>query len=548
MLVYALAGLGYAAITAGLVWPVWGELSTRLLGDGGDNFQFVWNAWWMRRAVERGENPFFCGMQFAPYGVPLVLHTLAPVPSLIIGMLSRVVPMAAAYNLVLLGFYPLAGLCLMRLASAIVRDRFAAFVSGLVFMLSPFMTSKSVGHLNLLGTALLPVFALLLWRTLEAPAARRRWGLAALCVVIWFTNVHSAIFAANLAAWLLVMRGLGSRDWKGEARRFAAALRPVLAVCAGLAVFVGYYAVRYGIDPQPFRALAWCPEPLNFALPLHPTSVWGDACAARFGIPWEMRLVELSVYLGWLVLPMALAGLWLLRRERFGRWMMVVFAVALLLAPGHKLQWDREIVKVAGMTVYLPMGLYRYVPVLGAVGQSGRYLVLGYMAMGVGVAALAAWMRRRWGRRGGLAAGVVLAGLIGADFAWRPVMVDLPRVAIPPGEGRVMDPRLGNPVSLYAQTVHGRELVGGYVARIPERLRRAYAELDGIGWFFERRERRGEPPSAEAIRRGLRALDIRYVCVDAGDADVLEAAGLGVVWRDGYGVVMEAGAEGRSER
>lgn len=511
----AAAAIAYALIIGVCFAPALPTFSTRMIGDGGDNLQFAWNAWWTANAVTHGRNPYFCHLQFAPYGVPLVLHTLAPIPSLVIGLLTHGVGLIAAYNTVVLALFVLAGVGAFALARGLTHDSLGAFVGGAAFMLCPYMASKSLGHLNLLCAGLLPIYTFCLLRAIHDDARRWRWAILAVFVVMLFSNIHTTLFAANVTAWYFVYRGVRTRAWRDEFRRFRRALRPVAGVCAAWGAVIVYYAIRYGVAPDRFGNVAWCPEPRSFVLPLHRNSVWHDHVAPAGGLGWDLGSVELAVYVGWFVLPMAIAGLWMHRRDARVRLMAWLFVGALLLAPGQKLQWDRQIVHVAGATVYLPMGLYRYVPILGAVGQSGRYMVIAYMAMSVGVAAMLARIREPRSRPAFAAAAGLALALIATDYAFRPIATAPPACPIPPGAGRVLDPRIGNARSLYWQTIHRRPLVGGYVARVPDRIRDDYRAMPGLGWFFQKPERRGTPPAPDDVLAALRRLDVRYVTVDA---------------------------------
>ncbi len=549
-----LAGAGalalYIALTLAFFVPVLGRVTTQLIGDGGDCFQFVWNAWWTTERLLRLENPYFCDLQLVPFGAPLVYHTLSPIPSFLIGLAARCSSLPTAYNLMVVALYPFAGLCAFALARHITRDSLGAAAGGVVFMICPFMASKLTGHMNLLCAGLLPLYTLCLLRAVGPRGRRWRWALAAAFVASLFSNIHTTIFAANVTVWYWIWRSIRAGTWRIEALRFSIALRPVVVVCALWGAVVVYYTLRYDLRPKPFRALAWCPEPLSFVLPLHWNSAWYSFVAPAGVLGYRLGSLELAVYLGWLVLPMAVAGWWLARKTPALRAMTVFFVCALVLAAGHKLQWHREVVRIAGRTAYLPMGLYRYVPVLGSVGQSGRYMIIGYMAMSAGVAGLVAQVRRRRGTAAGAAAATLAMGLTCVDYAFRPVMVGLPSCPIPPGDGRVLDPRLGNARTMYLQTVHRRPLVGGYVARIPKWVRQSYEEMAGIGWLFQRPDRRGPEPSPDATRRALSGLDIRYVCVDrkGPDAEFLRRCGLRLVAEDAMDATFAYEASDQADR
>src|SRR5207253_849674 len=141
---------------------------------------------------------------------------------------------------------------------------------------------------------------------------------------------------------------------------------------------------------------------------------------------WDMSIIELATYIGWLVFPMALIGFWLLRRAEWMRLFALFFVFAIVLSMGPKLQWERRTVRILGHGFHLPMDLYQHVPILGMVGQSGRYMVIAYMAMGAGVAALIAHLRSHSGSvpRVVLPIGCLIA--ICLDFAYVPRTCALP--------------------------------------------------------------------------------------------------------------------------
>lgn len=515
----ALAALLYSLAIALFFAPAWPHLATDYLGDGGDTFQFAWNAWWMDHSLLHGRNPWFCDTQLLPPGTPLALHTLSELPMTLVALLSRPAGSVLAYNLVLLAAFPLAGVCMFLLARECAGGGVAAFVGGLAFMLCPFFASRYLGHFNLMFAGLLPLAALCLIRDLARETPRGSARIAWLFAALLLCNIHTAILAANLFAWTLVWRAIRRRDLRGEFRRFARALWPTLCVVGGYGAILAYFTIRYGLTPQRYGDPVFCPDLLSFVLPLHSSAWLRPLAAAGVAHADELGGIELSVYIGLFVLVIAVAGWSRQRRDPQARWSLMIFLVALILAAGPFLQWDRQVVHVAGVKAYLPMALYRHLPLLGIIGQSGRYMVLGYMGLSLGVALAVASARkskRRWLRAAGP---LVICVLVIADYGFRPQWSRPPEVIVPPGPGRVFDPRIGNAKALYGQTVHGRGLVGGYVARIPAPVRALYLSNPGVGWFFGKPGRRGSPPDRAALLAQLRAWDVAYITVDAGSEE-----------------------------
>ncbi|HOW19690.1 MAG TPA: hypothetical protein PLC79_11685, partial [Phycisphaerae bacterium] len=181
----------YAAITAGFWAPAGSRFVHQFIGDGGDNFVFVWNPWWVARCLAEHRSPYFCELQYAPFGTPLVFHCLALIPTLVIAGLTKLLSLPLAYNLVAAGLSPVAGLCAYALANHVTRDRAAAVAGGVVFMLCPYMASKLLGHMNLSCAAFLPLYTLWLFRAVdEGGRAHLLW----LDQSVWNPKVRDKFF------------------------------------------------------------------------------------------------------------------------------------------------------------------------------------------------------------------------------------------------------------------------------------------------------------------------------------------------------------------
>ena len=520
-----LALLGYIALAGAFLLPSGPQLCHDLLGQhGGDNLESLWNAWWLSQSLWQLENPWWTDLVFAPTGTPLVWHSLAILPSTAVALLASFLPVSLAYNAVLAAALPIAGLGAFRLCRHLTSDAAASFAGGVAFMLCPFVVSKTLGHLDLAYAGLLPFFYLALLRCVSEPSRRSGWLAAASLLLLFAASPNAAIFAANLTFFLFCWY-LRRESWASATRRFARAFAPTLLVALPYLALIFYYAIAYGDPPRTQRDLDYNPELISYLLPFTPTSLYSD---------WPQRLglagldgIEPAVYLGVGVLPLAIAGLTLRRREALVPHLALVGAIFLVFSLGPKLLWQREVVEVFGHSAYLPFGLWRWVPVLGAIGQAGRYGVIVYLVMAVGVAHAVAWGRLRYGRRWGLAAAGIAVAIVATDFAFRPTFSELPEPVqlspTAPDRHRVLDPRLGSSETMYQQTLHGRPLVGGYISRPRRTLVEAYAHDPVLGWLFG-----VEPePQPEVLIDRLRTLAVGDILLDRGDprAAALERAG-----------------------
>src|SRR5262245_42389845 len=211
----------YMGIALGFFMPVLGRLGHQIITSPTDlrpwdHFQVLWNAWWIRRSLFAGVNPYFCDMLFVPYGTPLVMHFLTPVQTSAIAMLSSVLPTALSYDIVVIAGFPVAGIGAYALCRVVTRHHVASLVGGLAFMLSPFLVSKAaVGWVNMLYCGVLPLYlACLLHCTAGSPARPRlsKALLALSVLLVLFTGDVTAVFAANLTVCTFVWQSWTSRS------------------------------------------------------------------------------------------------------------------------------------------------------------------------------------------------------------------------------------------------------------------------------------------------------------------------------------------------
>ena len=524
----------YLVVAALLILPpIADRFSTALIGIPGDPLEFVWNAWWIDRSLFSFANPYFTDQLFAPYGSPLVWHSVVPLQSSLNAGLTKLVGPVAAYQLTVLMAFPLAGAGSWALCRFITRDNLASAVGGLVFMLSPFIASKTMGHLNLLYCGFLPIFYLNLLRALEAedPRALRRsarWlGVSSLALML--SSLACAFFAANLTFFTFLWWGWKKAPFRETSRRFLRVFRPTLILIAPLlALFLGY-SLAYDMWPSSRSNYAYNPEPLSYVLPVLSTSAH-QASVAHLASP-GLDHIEAAAYLGLLVAPLCLAGFWLGRREPFVRLAAGLFFIFLIFSLGPKLLWDREVVEWGGITAYLPFGIWRHVPILGSVGQSGRYLVISYMMMGVGMASLLVWARKRFSSKAASLLAVACAALVLFDFA-----LAIPTTPLPPPvplanrPGRVADLRPGT-LGMYYQTQHSRPLIGGHLSRPPESVLAAYDKVATYAWL---RDASRPAPSRAQMLADLQSDHVGDVCVSPGSKhdQVLQQYGFKPVHRD----------------
>jgi hypothetical protein len=144
-------GVAYAGLAVLHTYPLIRHLDSSLPGLGlGDNVTFVWNSWWMREALASPARHFFnTDAIFAPLGVSLVLHTHTALPAFVAATLLSAMSPAAAQNILLIASLVLNGLSAYGLTALVTRARWPAAAAGALFVVSPTVTARLMGHYNL---------------------------------------------------------------------------------------------------------------------------------------------------------------------------------------------------------------------------------------------------------------------------------------------------------------------------------------------------------------------------------------------------------------
>ncbi len=201
----------YCSLAVVMTWPVAEYLTTRLIGHGGDTYVHYWNNWWIGQALARGTSPYHTDLLFHPNGASLVYHNFGWLN--IAGALA-LKPLAGpvgAYNIVFLLNIALCGYAMYNLAGCLLHSRSAAFVAGLVHAFWPYRFIH-VDHPNLVCTQWLVWLLLFLIRAVRE-GGRRHVLLAALFLILTaFARLQLFVLALFPAAICLLYSLFAERE------------------------------------------------------------------------------------------------------------------------------------------------------------------------------------------------------------------------------------------------------------------------------------------------------------------------------------------------
>jgi hypothetical protein len=497
----------YVLLTLLMTYPVVVHLTTRLVGQGGDPWVHYWNTWWVGKALTEAKTPYYTDMLFHPLGASLVYHNFAwlnIIASLALRSLGGAI---GAYNIISLLNVALCGYAMYDLVKYLLGRRSPAFVAGLVHAFWPYRLSH-LNHPNLISSQWVVWFLLYLMRAVREGRRRHVLLCALFLVLTALARWQLLILAVFLGALYILYSLCAEREhWN---RRTVGRLAAV-GVLAGLTLaypifplvreqIVGDYPDDLFIDEQALRQT----DPLTYVTPniRHPLRELGGSRDLRTDV----------AFIGYAVL--ALAGYGAIRAGRRARLWLLIAAFSFVMALGPYLRLRGQVYT----DLPLPYQLLGWSPPVRVLRNPHRFNIL----LSIPVAVLTAHGVFHLSKRRAHLAPLAAAGLILFEY----LSVPLPtltlayspfydQLAATPGRFGLYDLPMGFSGAakfyMYLQTIHGKPLVEGKMAR-PERTVNDFINSDP---FTEHLRLTNEmDPELTAISRHLAHLadhDVRYL-------------------------------------
>jgi hypothetical protein len=485
----------YAALSLALSAPLPLHLDTHIAGRQVDARIFEWNNWWLRYALLNGQSPFVTDRFYYPTGANLAGHNINWVSSALSVPLGLLLGPTVAYNLLFLLTLFGSAFAMYLLVRYLTGRRDAAFLAGLVYGFFPYHLSGNWdGQMNLANIQWLPLCLLFLLRTVDR---KRAWDALWCGVFLALAGLDCWFFAPFVAMWGLVYLPcsllLDRQNWN---RRLVGRLLLSATVSVGL---VGPFLWPV-LAPPARQASASLPDQgsvLSDALDYYAERKSTDLLAyvvpgsdhpflpRRAASVYERFAHWRPAFLGYVALALALYAA--IRAWRRG----LVWTLSGLLFASLSLGTVLRVGGVVHPGVPLPLaGLIALWPGFKLIRQASRFNVMVGLSLAVLVGLACADLLSRLDRRATLArwrawrrrpktplrpATLALAAAITFEYLAVPCPLLPDRVspwygtlAREEGDFAIVELPLGQLFSgrsLHGQTVHGKRLVNGYVAR-----------------------------------------------------------------------------------
>jgi hypothetical protein len=517
----------------------------------GDNFWHVWQLWTVHRSLVHGTDPAFTDRIYAliPGGVPIFVENwLSEIVGAFLG--AATTPLVA-YNILIWSSFALGGIVMYALAGEFTRSWLARMMAGVVFTFSTYHFWRAAGHLGEVTIEFMPLYAWRLIVLIRRPTpANAVWAALSLAAVPLSEVYYGPYFVYPFTLLVLIGLVVAERAWFTRRNSVlltlamgagliltAVPLRSFFAVAPDVKALVASYA-QSSLDPlSADAATLFAP---NSANPL-----FGSLTAGVYAHLPSPYPVEQAVYLGWIGLALAVLAAIVMRRERWVWFWGAVTLAGVLLSLGPHLH-------VAGHTI-MPLPFYEVLyhwPGLSNFRAPNRLIVLAQVGLAVLAAYGVAIILERAGAKSQrtllLARTLVVACMfasVAECLTWSfplpaaPAIVAWPYSAVgqEQGDDALLELPLTNAGSeQFAQTVHGKRLVGGFTSRITANMTASLDKLPLTSYFTANVDspimlagaRAGETVDTRPFSPQLRASDVRYVALhyDQLDPDSLKWA------------------------
>ncbi len=365
------------------------HITTTVPGSNGDTYQNLWGIWWVGYAIFRLHSGiFYTNILYWPIGANLVYQTMSPLGSLLVYPLQAI-SIPFAYNVLFILGFALSGLTMYVLADHFVKNRYAAFVAGLVFAFGAFHIAEAYAHLNWINIEWIPLALYFFIRILEDNGnIRNSIGLGISYVLaVFMGDVEQGVMLILLFALVIVFyllsrtkrNAIGFRTFK---LLFLSAVISFVIGAWGFVPIISAVGNAGNISiineyNSLYRNLAQSYDLLSFFLPSFYNGFMSNhAFLSYYSVMYAPSPIERTGYITYTVLSLLVIAV-LTRRKELGLWATVaILSGFMALGP---------VIHVYSVNTGIPgpFAMLRSIPLLNIIMEPGRFGVILFLATSI---------------------------------------------------------------------------------------------------------------------------------------------------------------------
>ncbi len=415
---YLLSFVIYLLIALIIFAPITANMSHIAPGTGGDTFQNLWDIWWVDYATfTLHSSIWYTTLLYPPLGYPLgvslAYQTMSPIGALL-SLPFQLVNIQFAYNALFLLSFAVSGLTMFILAEYITKNKYSAFIAGIIFSFSAFHIAEAYAHIDWMFVAWVPLALYFFIRMLNGdnnilvPV-----GLGVSLVLVTFMgDIEQLIMVAFLFIMLIIAYLL---YYLYAAYKRTQYRSPVLNIrfwrSVIIAIVVAFVLGSFGFIPiigtltshsaslstvNQYNSIpnneAYSDNLLSFFLPSFYNGVFNGAATSYFGIyntGGYADPTEKISYIGYIAILLALYGIYRLGLKRTKLWIFIAVIFGwMALGPYIQVGYaplsaapsvmSSIITSIPG--IYL---LYHSVPLFNVVREPGRFDLIFEMSIAI---------------------------------------------------------------------------------------------------------------------------------------------------------------------
>lgn len=478
----------YTVLTIIFTYPV-AFSANAIPGNGGDGYWYLWDFWAFKNAIFTHTNPIYTSWIYYPTGVSLAFSSTSFFNAALSIPLQFIWGLPRAYTFIWLMNFALSGFGAFALMRYLGGTTKVAFISGLIFMLCPYHLAHGWGHMNLISTAWIPLYALFFLKTIREDK-RSNPAIAALFLSIAaFCDFYVVIFLVTLSVLILAYYFWTERrqaPFAGVLRRTAL----TFVIFAGLTFplfFPMFQQLLHGASYvyRPGSFMEYSADLVAFVVPSKLNPLFASQVAPIYQ-HLTGNLVEQTVFVGYVGLVLSALAIIRLRTREVRFWALALL-IFLLLSLGPVLQVNGAVVRVPSAIPYignaavpLPYSVLMHLPVFSIARVTSRWDIMVMLCVSVLSGCGLQYLVNRWHSSGRILGKenvlcLVVAGLILFEFLSVPYLTAT--TAVPafyqkmgadPQDYAVLEVAPDSTAQiLYYQTISHKQLVNGEASRTP---------------------------------------------------------------------------------
>jgi len=372
-------------------YPLIFNLNKVVWGYIGDNFGAIWYIWWLRYAQQNNLPPDFTTLVNFPFGYKIDASLVEPVWQLFLQYFGLLFGEIFAFNLLIFLSFPLAAITMYSLVVYLTKNKLAATLVGLVYMLLPYHFWQSYQHVALSQIQWLPLYVLALLKLNSNPNVKNATFTAISFLLVVFSSVYHGYFMVLFTISFIVFKVLYKfiierKNYLVFSRLKYFILTFVFIILPMFPFAYKFYQTRSDSSPQPLEVykrpienlLSLSARPWDFFIPPNDHSFFGKY---EWGLYAKIRsfsndyktisafLPERIMYVGIPSFFLALFGVYFsLKNRRLKELIIVLLGVSVFLAATAA----PPFVIIKGKTIYLPSYFfYQILPIIRVYARLG---------------------------------------------------------------------------------------------------------------------------------------------------------------------------------